>query len=354
MSMYKNTLRFYLFIILCLFFNVIYGQKTSNNTNALIPNDSVFNAEISELRKIKEYDKIISLYNNKILLGNNSDYYKFNSACYYALIGDTTEAVHRVMLTYPNIKEIITPEDIITNSDFNPLHTTQGWRNIIDMLIEDYLASDSLITNKELSVELWFMMIEDQRYRTWSRNCQKDSPKSQFYYPSKYSDYQNPDLRLARIKKIIKTYGWPGYTLVGKKAGTTAFYVIQHSGYKAIKKYLPLIKKAAFNNEIDKESYALMLDRYLVFSGKKQLYGTQIIGFDHILWPIEDEVNVNIRRRELGMKNIEEYVKYWNISYNYNPKNKDASVSEIMEGYGYTLKKIKGHYSIVKIKVEKK
>ena len=179
---------------------------------------------------------------------------------------------------------------------------------------------------------------------------------------------------MKRLEKIIKKYGWPNRMIVGKKAGETAFIVIQHSSPKTIEKYLPLVKQAASNGQIDKSDYALMLDRHLMNCGKKQLYGSQIVGKlisipsnikdekdiinylaknpskQYFLWPIENEEEVNKRRHEMGMKNIEEYLKNWNINYYYNPKNKDATVTGILEDYGYTLEKIKGYYSIVKIK----
>jgi hypothetical protein len=52
---------------------------------------------------------------------------------------------------------------------------------------------------------------------------------------------------------------------------------------------------------------------------KKQVYGTQVwmnpkTGLQEF-WPIEDEININIRRKKLGMSTLEEYAGYFGIDY---------------------------------------
>ncbi len=346
--------------------NNLFSQNTEKKVSeSFIANDSIFNVKIDSLRRLKQYNKIIDLYNVKISLDSNDYALISKSASYYALSGDTIISIQRILSAYK--KNIISPESIITNSDFNPLHTTQGWHNIINLLVEDYLLSDSLITNKELSVELWLMLIEDQRHRSFSGNFKEDSPESIYYYPPQYSYLQYADLRLKRLEKIIKKYGWPNRMVVGKKAGGAAFFVIQHSSPKTIGKYLPLVKQAVANDQIDKSDYALMLDRYLMNCGKKQLYGSQIVGIpipipshlkdekdirnylaktpskQYFLWPIENEKEVNKRRQEMGLENIEEYIKHWHLDYQYLPQNENRSVSEILHDYGCILKKSKGN-----------
>ena len=118
---------------------------------------------------------------------------------------------------------------------------------------------------------------------------------------------------IARLRLIIKQYGYPGKTLVGEPTNEAAWYVIQHSD--DINRYLPLIKKAAGNGELPFYLYAQMLDRQLMRDGKAQLYGTQAMGYNVLnpatgqreaqrpfVWPIKDAAGVNERRKKAGFK----------------------------------------------------
>jgi hypothetical protein len=350
----------------------VFAQKTCKRF--IIVQDSLFDYKIDSLRSVKEYELIIELYNEKINSDTEyADYYTYNSARYYSLIRDTLESVNRILKTFNDIdKYKIRHEDVITESDFNIIHSTFGWKQIIDTLISEYLNNETSIQNKELSVELWFMLIEDQRPR-----ARGDSPQSTYYYPEKYAYMQNRELRVNKLEKLIKKYGWPKYSEVGVKAGSGAFFVIQHSNPKAMKKYLPLLKEAAYNKEASMEHYALMLDRHLKNIGEKQLYGSQLSSrpipipshinnkndfneylynlkkteFEYYLWPIENEKEINKRRNEIGLENIEEYTMRFGLKYHYVPEHDNMNLRQILKKYGYILKRQKGgFYSLEEIK----
>jgi len=126
-------------------------------------------------------------------------------------------------------------------------------------------------------------------------------------------------LNMRKIEKIISQYGYPGKSLVGEPTNQSAWYVIQHSN--KIEKYLPIIKNAGKQREIPFTLAAMMEDRFLMNSGKEQIYGTQGAGeffinkdgkedFVNFIWPIKNEKNVNKLRKESGFKNtIEENAK---------------------------------------------
>ena len=68
---------------------------------------------------------------------------------------------------------------------------------------------------------------------------------------------------------------------------------------------------------------ALMTDRVRDLKDKKkQLYGTQLEPKDGKLVPkpIEDEANVDARRKELGMPPLAEYLKFVNDRKAFPPK----------------------------------
>jgi hypothetical protein len=133
-------------------------------------------------------------------------------------------------------------------------------------------------------------------------------------------------LNTMRIEQIIDVYGYPGITLVGEPTNEAAFYIIQHS--KVIDKYLPVIKEAAEKSELRFVLYAMMLDRSLMFQNKEQVYGTQSSGMSvknpttgkwenlSFIWPIQDPLNVNQRRKAAGFTDtVEESAKRMRIDY---------------------------------------
>ncbi len=132
-------------------------------------------------------------------------------------------------------------------------------------------------------------------------------------------------INLIRITKIIDSIGYPGRSLVGDTAYLAAFYVIQHSDLKNREKYLPIIQKAAYQNEIEWLWVAMMIDRVRTDKNEKQIYGTQLRGkVDPMtgyitnqaeFYPIEDEKYVNTRRKKVGLKTIEEYAKECGVNY---------------------------------------
>ena len=128
-------------------------------------------------------------------------------------------------------------------------------------------------------------------------------------------------LNLSEIENIIKKYGYPSKSLVGEPANKAVFYVIQHSNQ--IDKYLPLIRKATENGDINTTSLALIEDRNLMYKGVEQIYGTQIKGqankkgeWIYYLWPIKSIDSINIWRKEVGFEQtLEEYLKEMDIEF---------------------------------------
>jgi hypothetical protein len=115
----------------------------------------------------------------------------------------------------------------------------------------------------------------------------------------------------ARMKEIVKKYGWPGPGLVGGDGAYAAFLLVQHSPDLALQKaILPLVRRSYKAGNLSAWSYALLQDRVLVREGKSQMYGTTL---DH--WaaegpapaPLEDEAAVDKRRAKIGLPPLREY-----------------------------------------------
>ncbi|MSR73094.1 hypothetical protein EXS61_00585 [Candidatus Parcubacteria bacterium] len=113
------------------------------------------------------------------------------------------------------------------------------------------------------------------------------------------------------IKQFIKENGFPFINVSSEKAYRAAFLVIQHSGETAyLQETIDL-----FNNKTDKEiiksDLAYLIDRVRILNKQLQLYGTQY-RIEHknvTFFDLEDESNIEKRRKEMNMESFEDYKK---------------------------------------------
>ncbi|CAN5509697.1 hypothetical protein BH10PLA2_BH10PLA2_03070 [soil metagenome] len=122
---------------------------------------------------------------------------------------------------------------------------------------------------------------------------------------------------LAWFKQVVERNGWPGKSMVGPDGAQGAFLIVQHavSDLEFMARCLDLLQPAYKAGEAEGQWVALLTDRLLIMREmKKQLFGTQLEFRDGkmVPQPIEDEANVDQRRKELGMQPLEQYLKLVN------------------------------------------
>jgi hypothetical protein len=117
----------------------------------------------------------------------------------------------------------------------------------------------------------------------------------------------------ARLKEIVDKHGWPGKSLVGADGAHAAWLLVQHADLDRDfqKRCLKLLERAVKVGEATGTDLAYLTDRVLVAEKKKQLYGTQFRQVEGNMepYPIEDEANVDRRRKEVGLSSLAEYRK---------------------------------------------
>ncbi len=164
--------------------------------------------------------------------------------------------------------------------------------------------------NKELSVELNRMVKIDQ--------IVSGVPKGEYQKLSneewkafKDSVYQVHEVKL---KKFFNKYGYLGFDLVGKEGSYNFWLMVQHcdDNPKFQMRVLEKMKLELKKNNANPQNYGYLLDRVRINTGKPQIYGTQV----EYNWKtcqaypksLKDSVNVNKRRKEIGLSRLEEYL----------------------------------------------
>jgi len=221
-----------------------------------------------------------------------------DSACFY---------LSRSTISYPTFNRMI-----LSDTDFDKLHGLPCWKKVTDKIDSLFLASIPNVSNPKLSLELYYINVADQKVRG---------------YGLKFPDLslKNTDsLNLIRVEQIIKEYGWPTYSMIGKVAADAAFLIIQHSNIQIQKKYLDQLLDVAKKKEASSESVALLQDRIMSNEFHYQIYGTQVFQTKdpatgklskYTYFPIKDEENVDKRRKEMGLIPLKDYFKMFGIDY---------------------------------------
>lgn len=183
-----------------------------------------------------------------------------------------------------------------------------------------FISNAQVGLNKHLVAQLDTLHKDDQDVRVkFDSAFRKFGPRSEEVQRLGEEMRRKDSINVIRLTKLLDKYGWPNIKMAGKDGSITAFYVIQHADLDVQVKYLPLIRDAVKNKNLDAGSLAMLEDRVALGQGKKQIYGSQIESNAEgafIVSPLEDPDNVDKRRAEVGLEPMAEYVKDWNIKWN--------------------------------------
>ena len=192
-------------------------------------------------------------------------------------------------------------------------------------------ADDAPPKDEKLRAELVERVEEDQKARKQlidlqARQGGKDADAAKKEVEAATKKMQEIDARnTAWMKEVVDKHGWPGKSLVGTDGAQKAWLLVQHADQDRAfqKRCLPLLAAAVKKGEAGAENLAYLTDRLKVADKEKQVYGTQFRQVDGKMepYPIEDEANVDQRRKEVGLPPLAEYRKM--IEELYKPKAKD-------------------------------
>lgn len=100
------------------------------------------------------------------------------------------------------------------------------------------------------------------------------------------------------------------------KAYSAIFLVVDHADLRYQKHYFPFLRRASSDGLISASDVATLRDRILMYSNRKQLYGTQTKaraireGEENIVyvWPIKSPHKIEGRRAEVGLSTMQEQI----------------------------------------------
>lgn len=174
--------------------------------------------------------------------------------------------------------------------------------------------------DKVLQAELLGILEDDQAIRVRLEAIGKEhgynSPEARTLGPIML---KQDAVNLGKITAILDTRGWVGPELVGAKASSALFYVIQHSDTATQEKYLPMLRAAVKEKKAPAGQLALMEDRVDLAKGRPQTYGSQLMTDPKdghmFVRPLADPDHVDERRAAMGLSTMAENLKHFGLTW---------------------------------------
>ncbi len=243
---------------------------------------------------------------------------RYNAACSWALANEPDSAFVQLFKiaekgNYANYNHIT------NDTDLKPLHQEIRWVEVIALVKANKEKAEANL-DKPLVAKLDSIYHLDQDYRIEideiSAKHGQDSEEMRTHWKK---IHEVDSINLVAIKHILDQRGWLGADVIGSQGAQTLFLVIQHADLLTQLKYLPMLRKAVALGKAQASSLALLEDRVALRQGNRQIYGSQIhtdkkTGEPCVAPMIEPDY-VNERRAKVGLEPIEEYIKYWNLTW---------------------------------------
>lgn len=242
----------------------------------------------------------------------------YHAACAWAMAGDTIQSIQHlqsaVELGWFDLRR--TEEE----QDLKVMHQTKGWQQVLDGVKRNKSAVEKNY-NIPLKERLERMLARDQTLRQLYREAEKKFGKKsdEMRYFWKLMA-QEDSVNVIEVVDILAHYGWVGNDVVGDRANTVLWLVIQHASLDIQTKYLPLLRASVKEGVSQGQHLALLEDRILMRNGKPQIYGSQVVTNSitgkREVYALADSVHVDERRHAVGLGNLADYLKRYGIDWN--------------------------------------
>ena len=145
-----------------------------------------------------------------------------------------------------------------------------------------------------------------------------------FIAQGKYNDYTKEEWKAfkdsvlythqKRLEKMFDEHGFVGFNLAGEQGSHNFWLMVQHSDHapEFQQEILTAMESEVAKGNAKASNFAFLTDRVRKNAGEKQVYGTQVtynmdIGQAYPR-PVEDSLNIDLRRKAIGLEPIEDYL----------------------------------------------
>lgn len=266
--------------------------------------------------------KALDLYGKYLKYENATDKTAlYNAACAASLSGETDCGLVYLKSLADQDSTWYLKEPL--DKDLQNLTELPEWEEFATMIAERRNRIEKNF-NQPLRRRLTRIRRSDQDVRNRFLTAYKSQTPDSALINRLLEEMQHTDAaNLAEIENILAEFGWPGRDKVGDEC-VTIWLVLQHSDIDSQIKALPMLRTAAAAGDISPEAIAMLEDRILVNTGRKQLYGTQYFYTEahgkkaRAIYPIEDVGKVDERRKSVGLPPLNE---------SYNPPEIDTLIN---------------------------
>lgn len=123
----------------------------------------------------------------------------------------------------------------------------------------------------------------------------------------------------ARMCLILKEFGWPTTSMVGRDASDAAFFLLRSAASVEFQaSLLPVLAAAVKKKEMEKNGeFAAFTDLLEIRAGRKQLFGTQTVrrGDFLLLLPLQSERQVDAWRADYNMRPLADGLKSTELNH---------------------------------------
>lgn len=300
-----------LIISLILFSPYLFGQNLRNYSELV--KDALLLYEKKDYSKsAQEYSAAFKRFNKDIVITD-----RYIAASSWALSNGIDSAFSQ-LFKLVNGSNFIFEDYVITNSDFEVLHSDKRWKEVIDLIGKK--EDDELILDKALGTAFNGIYFRDIKLRVKIKEIETkfgfQSDSAKFYWEK---IKENDSITLTKVMEILNTRGWLGSDIIGVLGNRILFLAIQHSDLETQEKYLPMMKEAVQKGNASPSNFAYLVDRVALSKGERQTFGSQLARDKetgkYFILPLNDPENVDMRRNEVGLGKIQDYISHFGMTW---------------------------------------
>jgi len=305
------------FFSCCVYFSL--SAQTDIDYQTLIAKASLFHLQ-------GKYKTALDLYEKAFQIQQPDALAAYKAAGMYSLDSNADKAFQYLQLS---LDSGCTEADWLAfDPYFNYLRNTSPgkWRTINEEAFTKEKQYAQTLQLPLLRKQINLMTLRDQELRYKRAQNNDESLADIIDKQTNQSDLNN----LAKAKEIIREYGWPKISQVGKDGQNNLWLIVQHADRDVLfqQTALEAMEKLKGSKELNMEDYAFLYDRVQCNLNYKQWYGTQVAwtsnGEASAFRPITKEYQADERRQKIGLQSLRVYA----LTYGFSYREIDARQSE--------------------------